>query len=145
MRSHAFTGDAGKSSITMLKIWPSPLRIRTSPINRTHNFLTRENLLGDDSGQLTKVTFPSMVMVVKEKVATCHDLHVLVMVQFPSELQSLAYRPDDSHLEGLTIYECLPWCFGVNNQLWHYPADWDGWRCFGVRYTEGDGDLSMVI
>ena len=37
MRSRAYTGDAGKSSVTMLKIWPTPLRIRTSPINRTRN------------------------------------------------------------------------------------------------------------
>ena len=38
MRSRAYTGDAGKSSVTMLKIWPTPLRIRTSPINRTRNY-----------------------------------------------------------------------------------------------------------
>ena len=37
MRSRAFMGDARKSSVTMLKIWPTPLRIRTSPINRTRN------------------------------------------------------------------------------------------------------------
>ena len=36
MRSHAFMGDAGMSSVTMLKIWPTPLCIRMSPINRTH-------------------------------------------------------------------------------------------------------------
>ena len=37
MRSRAYTEDAGKSSVTMLKVWPTPLRIRTSPINRTRN------------------------------------------------------------------------------------------------------------
>ena len=34
----AITGDARKSSVTMLKIWPTPLHIRTSPINRTRNY-----------------------------------------------------------------------------------------------------------
>jgi hypothetical protein len=33
--SRAITGDAGKSSVTMK--WLTPLRIRTSPINRTRN------------------------------------------------------------------------------------------------------------
>jgi hypothetical protein len=37
LRSRAITGDAGKFSVTMLKFWPTLLRIRTSPINRTRN------------------------------------------------------------------------------------------------------------
>jgi hypothetical protein len=38
LTSRAITGDAGKFSVTMLKFWPTLLRIRTSPINRTRNY-----------------------------------------------------------------------------------------------------------
>jgi hypothetical protein len=39
LTSRAITGDAGKFSVTMLKFWPTLLRIRTSPINRTRNLI----------------------------------------------------------------------------------------------------------